>query len=415
MTKTQELAINRSAYRVKSPRSDSAGNRPSYADSHKRRSTGGVGKGEGVYFLAHMEASFVDYTEFPAVQYYLDKYGLFPSIITLNCLYDYKDFIARVESIKKVFSCSIFAGVYSYKRKVSEDLIRFMFFEPTKYKIALYVDVTVESNGICRFCIHALYNPNLKPEPTIKLIKEKIIGLEEAKLPEEKTIGYINILIQGQSGYELEGYELNPPVIDFSINYNEDFTPIHGLIHERLNTKDSKGLVLLYGPPGNGKTTYLKWLINNVKKKIIFIPPNMVNVLSDPGFVKFLLAQKNSILVVEDAENILMQRDGSQTNQSVSNILNLTDGILSDCANIQVVATFNTNISKIDKALLRKGRLIAKYEFKELTKDRADAMAKKLGVDIGAMSEHYTLANIYNAQEESFEKQGKETIGFKRT
>jgi SpoVK/Ycf46/Vps4 family AAA+-type ATPase len=280
--------------------------------------------------------------------------------------------------------------------------------------VGFYIDIDdTQDSEVRKFAIHGLYDPRKDYEVMLKLIKDEIIGLEEIVFPKKEETGFINILIQDATGYGLEQYKLTAPEIDFSINYNEDFLSIHNIILDGLKKQDSKGLVLLYGNPGTGKTTYLKWLINNMGKKVIFIPPNMVNALSDPGFVKFLLAQKNSILVVEDAENILMQRDGTQTNQSVSNILNLTDGILSDCANIQVVATFNTNISKIDKALLRKGRLIAKYEFKELTKDRAGELAKKLGVDIKSQGEQFTLANIYNAQEESFERQDKGKVGFK--
>jgi len=51
----------------------------------------------------------------------------------------------------------------------------------------------------------------------------------------------------------------------------------------------------------------------------------------------------------------------------MANLLNLSDGLLSDCLHMQLISTFNTDIARLDKALLRKGRVIARYEFKPLT------------------------------------------------
>ena len=62
----------------------------------------------------------------------------------------------------------------------------------------------------------------------------------------------------------------------------------------------------------------------------------------------------------------------------VSALLNITDGLLSDWLNIQLICSFNSDISKIDSALMRKGRLIAKYEFKELEVEKANALSLKL-------------------------------------
>ena len=102
----------------------------------------------------------------------------------------------------------------------------------------------------------------------------------------------------------------------------------------------------------------------------------------------------NSVLFVEDAENVLRSREDGSNNQAVSNILNITDGLLSDCLNIQIVATFNTHIKNIDKALLRKGRLIAQYEFKDLAQGRAEKLADSLKVWLDD-TENMTLADIY--------------------
>jgi len=224
----------------------------------------------------------------------------------------------------------------------------------------------------------------------------------------EKKENYLNVLVRDHAGFGLLKKEIVCPEIDFDINYNEDFTPINKLIIEKLSVENSKGLVLLHGLPGTGKTTYIRYLINNLKKRIIYIPPTLTNVIADPELIKFFIIYSNSILVIEDAENVLMKRN-SNSSQAIANILNLSDGLLSDCTNIQIVATFNTELLNIDTALLRKGRLITKYEFKQLDEKRALKLSKKLGVKIDGK---HTLADIYNASDKSFTKKTRK-IGFK--
>jgi hypothetical protein len=225
------------------------------------------------------------------------------------------------------------------------------------------------------------------------------------------SAGTLSLLCKGCGGFELREFTIKDPQIDFECNYNEDFKPINDIILERLNKKDDKGLVLLHSKPGTGKTSYIRHVINNIKDKtVIYMPPDLTAELSNPELVPFLCHYPNSIIIVEDAENVLMKRSGQQ-NQAISNILNMSDGLLSDCLNIQIIATFNTDLLNIDEALLRKGRLIAKYEFKELTKDRKAKLCKKLGIPVN--SDNTTLAEIYNASTPEFVTKA-EKIGFKK-
>jgi ATP-dependent 26S proteasome regulatory subunit len=82
----------------------------------------------------------------------------------------------------------------------------------------------------------------------------------------------------------------------------------------------------------------------------------------NPEFIDLLIDNPNAVVIIEDAENIMMDRKYN-SDSSVSNLLNLSDGLLSDCLSVQIICTFNNSINLIDAALMRKGRLIAKYEF----------------------------------------------------
>ena len=89
---------------------------------------------------------------------------------------------------------------------------------------------------------------------------------------------------------------------------------------KRLNERNGKGIVMLYGRLGVGKTNFIRFLIATVKKRMIYISPDLAHLISDPGFITLLSRYPNSILLIEDAENILEERRGHH-NSAVSNLL----------------------------------------------------------------------------------------------
>jgi hypothetical protein len=160
-------------------------------------------------------------------------------------------------------------------------------------------------------------------------------------------------------------------------------------------------------------TSFIRLLAGKLQRDIIFVSPDMVNYITDPGFIPFLMNNSNAILIIEDAEPVLQKRDGRNRTSAISNILNLTDGLLSDCLNISIVATFNTSTSVLDDALLRKGRLITSYTFKKLSIEKSNKLLKKLGHNIEVKKE-MSLADIYfyNSDNNVIEEKDKK-IGFK--
>jgi hypothetical protein len=220
----------------------------------------------------------------------------------------------------------------------------------------------------------------------------------------------IALVIQTQRGYETQTFELPKGKLDVELNYGKGFKPIHEKIIGQLNSQNSKGLVLLHGTPGTGKTHYLKYLASKIKdKRVLFIPPYLADFITSPQMTPFLIENANSVLFIEDAENVITDRT-SNGSTGVSNILNLTDGILSDILNIQIVATFNMDKKKIDSALLRKGRLIAEHKFDALPLDDTKRLLKHLDVTDGM-----TLTEIYNIDETEYKTEEKySTIGFNR-
>jgi hypothetical protein len=194
--------------------------------------------------------------------------------------------------------------------------------------------------------------------------------------------------------------------------YNDDFTEIDSIIVDAIARKGS-GMVLLHGEPGTGKTTYIKHLISKFKdREFIFVQNDFVKDLLKPNFISFLLNNKNSILIIEDAEKVVASRDNFNEDSVVSTILQLTDGLFSDFLNIKIICTFNTDIDRIDKALLRKGRMIAKYHFRPLAADKTAALARKLGRE--DVTGSLTLAEIFQFEKRDFTPLNKR-LGFVQT
>ena len=223
----------------------------------------------------------------------------------------------------------------------------------------------------------------------------------------------VSILLKDTDGLVFKTQSIKPRPIDLELMYNDDFLPVHKHIKDRL-THHSKGVLLLHGVAGSGKTNYIKWLTAQVpNKQFVFVPTNMINSLTDPGFMSLLIDNKNAILVLEDCENYIAERTVDDVNTDVvASILNIADGMLSDILECQFICTFNSDLSKVDSALLRKGRLIAEYQFAPLTTDKANAYLRSIGHE-QRVSVPATLAELTNMDESSYKAVVKETkIGF---
>jgi hypothetical protein len=238
---------------------------------------------------------------------------------------------------------------------------------------------------------------------------EKIIAMGKKRKHESNNIA---LVIQTPRGYDTTSFELPEQKLDIELGYGRGFKPIHEKIINTLNQKNGKGLVLLHGTPGTGKTHYLKYIASKIKdKRVLFIPPYLADFITSPEMTPFLIQNSNSILFIEDAERVITDRNNGGAN-GVSNILNITDGILSDILKIQIVATFNMDKAKIDSALLRKGRLIAEHKFDALPIEDANNLLKHLGKKYEA-TKPMTLTEIYNVEETEYKSEDKYSpIGF---
>ena len=165
---------------------------------------------------------------------------------------------------------------------------------------------------------------------------------------------------------------------------------------------------------------YLLQRLTKINKKVLYFPPTMIETITEPSFFNFITDWtlengKRTILLIEDAEPLLASRN-SNRNLGITNLLNLTDGILNDILSIQIIATFNTGLGDLDDALLRPERLIARKEFNKLSKFDCKLIAEKIGLNPEYIDEDMSLAEIYSLKKNSeimnHGIKNKSTIGF---
>jgi hypothetical protein len=222
----------------------------------------------------------------------------------------------------------------------------------------------------------------------------------------------IEIITTGPEGLQLRQLSITEANLDLDLFYNDDFRAVNETIVARLQQDADKGIILLHGLPGTGKTTYLRCLIGKMKKRVLFVSPSVAGNLMNPEFIDLLISNPNTVLIIEDAENILLDRK-INGNSSVSNLLNISDGLLSDCLNVQIICTFNSALSLVDTALLRKGRLNASYEFGKLDIKKAQRLSDHFGHN-RIVKEPMTIAEIANATETEPPVPNARVVGFRR-
>lgn len=292
-----------------------------------------------------------------------------------------------VENGTKIVTASLWAVVdneiFFYLLRNDED----------DYFINMGCAIADEPTAAWNFCIDLLKRHKVQP-PSLK--------------------GSIHLLCQSadEDGLYTRRFKLEDTIIDLELFYNDGLVDFDNHIHGCLSKINEKGIVFLHGKPGTGKTTYIRHLISKLNKKVIIVSSDMVPYLASPSFINFAISNSNAVMVIEDAESILESRE-TVRNSIISNLLNLSDGLLSDCLNIQFICTFNTSLVKIDKAFFRPGRLIGAWEFKELSPDRVNKIIEKhkLNIEVhGPM----TLAEVFHKVPQPFTKKSEREnmVGF---
>lgn len=229
---------------------------------------------------------------------------------------------------------------------------------------------------------------------------EDFLNATVVEMPSTNKQKNVTICTQGSYGIKKTELEIKPFNCDLNKNYNDDI-PYDKLVE--LVNSDEQELILLHGEPGTGKTSIIKKLINdNPNVEFIYFDFNLLTSFSDSKIFDFLVDHKNHVLIIEDCEKLFMDRNNG--NQYLNTMLNLTDGMIGEAFAIKFICTFNCPTNKIDKAVMREGRLSLIYEFKKLSLEKTKAFFPNA-------TEPMTLAQLYHTEDNGNKKVNKK-IGF---
>ena len=162
-------------------------------------------------------------------------------------------------------------------------------------------------------------------------------------------------------------------------------------------------ILLLIGPPGTGKTTFIRGLLQHTKSSaIVSYDPNVLE--KDHVFADFIEGD-NDVMVLEDADMFLKSR--KESNTMMHKFLNVGDGLVTTKGKKLVFSTNLPSINDVDDALIRPGRCYDILHFDSMTQEDAELLAKKFGVELTTKKSRWTIAEIFNQETESKGPLGK--------
>ena len=165
------------------------------------------------------------------------------------------------------------------------------------------------------------------------------------------------------------------------------------------------------------KTSYIRYLMSECRNRCF----NILSVGVLLGYIEDFKSElirsstEEQIFIVEDCEPLLKPRESGGGNGPIlSDILNILDGILGNIAKCKFIFTFNTKLSEVDRAILRKGRCKLNYEFRPLQGERLRALAEanKIIISEEDLKDGMTLSDIFSPDDAKTNKAEKKKIGF---
>lgn len=221
------------------------------------------------------------------------------------------------------------------------------------------------------------YNPN---KVDINYINDLLFLFNSCIINfEQEDINKVNILsLNLNNEFELDPIEINE--IDNSnikLYYNFDFQTKLKKVSKKIN-KNNKGISIFYGERGCGKTTFLSQVMRKVNKRVIYIPPNLAeHTINSIDLTNFLKRYNNSVIVIDDSE-LFINRIHQKSNIYVNNLLQLTDSIISESLNVNIILVANLKEDEIDTDIFESNSLINKVKFGKLSSKKSKKLSKIL-------------------------------------
>lgn len=208
--------------------------------------------------------------------------------------------------------------------------------------------------------------------------------------------------------YNSDGSSVNVPLNQDRLPVEEMYPFLNGeslaSYYDRY-LASSANILLLIGPPGTGKTTFIRGLLAHSQSSAIVTYD--AGILEKDGLFARFIEDDANVMVLEDSDAFLKSR--SDGNTMMHRFLNVGDGLVTTKGKKMVFSTNLPSVRDIDSALVRPGRCFDVVTFAELTEDEANKLAERLGVEPVSGSNKYSIAEIFNKQDN---KPKQRKVGF---
>jgi hypothetical protein len=195
----------------------------------------------------------------------------------------------------------------------------------------------------------------------------------------EDTGNKINAMVLSPSGLEIETVAITDYDSENIETYysGKTFKAMEKAVKRIKGSK--RGMTILYGPRGTGKTTSINYIADGLDRIVIFIPNNMIeHTINNPDFRKFLKRFDQPIIVIDDCE-LALNEIYNKSNVTTTNLVQMVDGFLAGTTDVSIVAIFNTDSEDdIDHNLLDCNSLLDVVEFTELSTSECNELSKIL-------------------------------------
>lgn len=259
--------------------------------------------------------------------------------------------------------------IYTFVRELMGDPLPSMSCE---FDSVIHEDISVSSE-----------DPEATPDEIHELIKQAV--------KDNKKKGYIPVFVyDSKRGYwddetKVQERTIESVILDSKLKKNimdeiSDFSaPETKKWYKKHGIPYKRGL-LLYGPPGNGKSSMIRAIATSLERHIYVLKLDTPDMCDNALMAAVNTVSSKSVIVLEDIDTLFHERESSNECQvTFSGLLNAMDGINNTMGQIFILTS--NLLNKLDPALKRAGRIDSMHKFDNCKKQQAFDMFRRFYAD----------------------------------